>query len=239
RLARHAGRFARSHRRRRARGRAIAAGRPARGSRPDGTGRHNRRFYRHARGPARPRENDRGSDPGEGQAVIFPFRPADPAAKNRSISQDKNAGEDVMRRMKTQTLVTLALIALVGAFGLFSSAPVQAQTWPQRPVRFIVPFGPGAGADIGARLFAEKLQAKWGQPVVIENKPGGDSIPAITAFLAANDDHVFLFGPSGNFTVHPFVYSKLPYDPKELIPFARVSNTILAIAIKTDAPYQT
>ena len=58
-------------------------------------------------------------------------------------------------------------------------APAQAQNWPTRPVKFIVPFGPGAGADIGARLFAEKLQQKWGQPVVIENKPGGDSIVAI------------------------------------------------------------
>ena len=56
--------------------------------------------------------------------------------------------------------------------------PARAQNWPTRAVRFMVPFGPGAGADIGARLFAEKLQAKWGQPVVIENKPGGDGIVA-------------------------------------------------------------
>ena len=60
---------------------------------------------------------------------------------------------------------------------------------PTRVVRFIVPFGPGAGADIGARLFAEKLQVKWRQPVVIENKPGGDGIVAIQAFLGANDEH--------------------------------------------------
>ena len=83
-----------------------------------------------------------------------------------------------------------------------------------RTVKFIVPFGPGAGADIGGRLFAERLQKIWNQPVVIENRPGGDSIVAINAFLSANDDHTFLFGPSGNFTVHPFVYSKLSYDPK-------------------------
>ena len=76
-------------------------------------------------------------------------------------------------------------------------------------MKFIVPFGPGAGADIGARLFAERLQKIWGQPVVIENRPGGDSIVAIKAFLRANDDHTFLFAPAGNFAVHPFVYSKL------------------------------
>src|SRR5262245_48476497 len=63
--------------------------------------------------------------------------------------------------------------------------PAQAQNWPTRTVKFIVPFGPGAGADIGARLLAEKLQAKWGHPVVIENKPGGDGIIAIQAYLGA------------------------------------------------------
>ena len=104
-------------------------------------------------------------------------------------------------------------------------------------MKFIVPFGPGAGADIGGRLFAEKLTQKWGHPVVIENKPGGDSIVAIQAFLSANDDHVLLFGPSGNFTVHPFNYSKLSYNPADLIPIARASNTLLAAAVKADAPY--
>jgi tripartite-type tricarboxylate transporter receptor subunit TctC len=132
------------------------------------------------------------------------------------------------------------VVGLLGALGFLAvSSPAQSQAWPQRPIKLIVPFGPGAGADIGARLFAEKLAAKWGQPVVIENRPGGDSIVAITAFLSANDDHVFLFGPAGNFTVHPFVYSKLSYDPKEIIPIARVSNTILAIAVAQNAPYGT
>jgi tripartite-type tricarboxylate transporter receptor subunit TctC len=117
-------------------------------------------------------------------------------------------------------------------------APAQAQQWPTRPVKFIVPFGPGAGADIGGRLFAEKLTQKWGQPVVIENKPGGDSIVAIQAFLSANDDHVLLFGPSGNFTVHPFNYTKLSYNPADLIPTVRASNTYIAAAVKADAPYK-
>ena len=128
----------------------------------------------------------------------------------------------------------LGAIAIVG-----TSLPAAAQTWPQRPVRFIVPFGPGAGADIGARVLAEKLQTKWGQPVIVENRPGGDSVVAITTFLNANDDHTFLFTPAGNFTVHPFIYSKLSYDPKELIPIARLSNTILAVAVKADAPFRT
>jgi tripartite-type tricarboxylate transporter receptor subunit TctC len=115
--------------------------------------------------------------------------------------------------------------------------PAHAQHWPTRAVKFIVPFGPGAGADIGARLVAERLQAKWGQPVIVENKPGGDGIIAIQAYLGANDDHVMMFGPSGSFVVHPFQYSKLPYKAADIIPVVRISTTILAVAVKKDAPY--
>ena len=128
-------------------------------------------------------------------------------------------------------------IAAVVALILCATAPAEAQNWPSRTVKFIIPFGPGAGADIGARLFADKLAAKWGQPVVVENRPGGDAIVSINAFLGANDDHTFWFGPAGSFIVHPFVYSKLNYNPADLIPIVRVSNTILAVAVKKDAPY--
>ena len=131
--------------------------------------------------------------------------------------------------MSSMKSLLAAAITLIG-IPLTALPPAHAQNWPTRPVKFIVPFGPGAGADIGARLFAEKLTQKWGQPVVIENKPGGDSIVAIQAFLTANDDHVLLFGPSGNFTVHPFNYSKLSYNPADLVPIARASNTLIAAA---------
>ena len=140
--------------------------------------------------------------------------------------------------MSSMKSFVVAAIALLGT-PFVTPAPAQAQSWPTRPVRLIVPFGPGAGADIGARLFADKLSQKWGQAVVIENKPGGDSIVAIQAFLSANDDHVLLFGPAGNFTVHPFNYSKLSYNPADLIPIVRASQTILALAVKKDAPYNT
>src|SRR3954464_850932 len=138
--------------------------------------------------------------------------------------------------MSSLKLFVAAAIAVLAAPLV---TPAQAQNWPTRPVKFIVPFGPGAGADIGGRLFAEKLTQKWGQPGIIENKPGGDRLVAIQAFLSANDDHVLLFGPSGNFTVHPFNYSKLSYNPADLVPIVRASNTILALAVKKDAPYKT
>ena len=131
-----------------------------------------------------------------------------------------------MRLMNaTATAVAAALLGIVIA------VPAQAQSWPQRPVKFIVPFGPGAGADIGARLLSERLPARWGKPVVIENRPGGDGLVAIQAFISANDDHTLLFTPSGNFTVHPYQYDKLPYTPADLLPIARVSNTVLAVGV--------
>jgi tripartite-type tricarboxylate transporter receptor subunit TctC len=126
------------------------------------------------------------------------------------------------------------IAAFAGLVLLALPSQPQAQSWPQRPVRLIVPFGPGAGADIGARLLSERLPARWGgKPVVIENRPGGDGLLAIQSFLSANDDHTFLFTPSGNFTVHPFQYDKLPYTNADLVPIARVSNTILGVGVPT------
>ena len=98
-------------------------------------------------------------------------------------------------------------------------------------MRFILPLGPGSGVDIGARLIADKLSQKWGKPVVVENKPGGDAIVAITAFTGANDDHVLLMAPTSTFTAHPFLHEKLPYDVKDLVPIARVSNTVVAVGV--------
>ena len=104
-----------------------------------------------------------------------------------------------------------AFLALVAVLAVsVPPARAQAQAWPQQPVKLIVPFGPGAGADIGARLIQDRLQTRWGKPVVIENRPGGDSMIAIQAVLSANDDHTFLWGPSGSFIVHPYQYKKLP-----------------------------
>src|SRR5436305_12507426 len=118
----------------------------------------------------------------------------------------------------------LALLALAMMPASPSPAQTSTQAWPQRPVRFVIPFGPGAGADIGARLIQEKLSARWGRPVVIDNRPGGDSLIAIQAVLSAHDDHTFLWGPSGSFIVHPYQYQKLPYNPDDLLPIASFSS---------------
>jgi tripartite-type tricarboxylate transporter receptor subunit TctC len=98
-------------------------------------------------------------------------------------------------------------------------------------VKFILTLGPGSGADIGARLFADRLSQRWGQPVVVENRPGGDGIVAINAVVGAHDDHQLLFSPTSSFTAHPFLHDHLPYKPGDFLPIARVSNTIIAISV--------
>jgi tripartite-type tricarboxylate transporter receptor subunit TctC len=125
-------------------------------------------------------------------------------------------------------MVSTLFASLILAGG---ATPVAAQNWPQRTVKFILPLGPGSGTDVGARLFADKLAARWNRPVVVENRPGGDGIVAINAFITADDDHTLLFAPSGTFAVHPFVREKVPYDARDLVPIARVSNTIVGIAV--------
>jgi tripartite-type tricarboxylate transporter receptor subunit TctC len=127
----------------------------------------------------------------------------------------------------------LALLAVPAFIAGRARAQTPAQNWPQRPVKFIIPFGPGAGADIGARLIQDKLSARWGKPVVIDNRPGGDSIIAIQAMLSANEDHTFLWGPSGNFIVHPYLYQRLTYNPDDILPIASFSSTVLSVGVPT------
>jgi len=112
-----------------------------------------------------------------------------------------------------------------------STFPALAQSWPQKPVRFILSLGPGSGADIGARLYADRLTKMWGHPVVVENRPGGDGVIAINAVIQAKDDHTLLWGPTANFVGHPYSLDQLPYDPKELVPVARVSGTVVTLGV--------
>lgn len=106
-----------------------------------------------------------------------------------------------------------------------------AQSWPQRPVKFVLPLGPGSGVDLTGRMLADRLTKTWGQPVVVENRPGGDGVIAINAVLAAKDDHTLLYGPASSFVGHPYTLEKMPYDAKDLLPVARVSNTVVTIAV--------
>jgi tripartite-type tricarboxylate transporter receptor subunit TctC len=135
-------------------------------------------------------------------------------------------------------VAALAALALPTLSHAQSSDDHSSQIWPQRAVRFIVGLGPGSAQDLAARLFGDQLAKRWGQPVVVENKPGADGINAINAFISAHDVHTLLFAASGTFTAHPTQYAKLPYDPTELVPVARVSSTIIAVAVPGRAQRQ-
>jgi len=133
-----------------------------------------------------------------------------------------------MRKVQ-RLLLALALLAPL----ILWPTPSAAQNWPQRTVKFLLPLGPASGVDIGARLLADRLSARWGQPVVVENRPGGDAIVAIGAFVSAHDDHLLLVTPTSSFTAHPYLHDNLPYKPGDLLPIARVSNTLITIAVPT------
>jgi tripartite-type tricarboxylate transporter receptor subunit TctC len=130
-------------------------------------------------------------------------------------------------RLRYLFALALALIA-VSAIAFMASAETK---WPTRPVRFILTLGAGSGSDIGARLLADRLSQRWGQPVVVENRPGGDAIVAINAFVTAHDDHVLLFSPTSSFTAHAYLHDSLPYQASDLVPITRVSNTIITISV--------
>jgi tripartite-type tricarboxylate transporter receptor subunit TctC len=136
----------------------------------------------------------------------------------------------------------IVMIALLAAplFGVSpSSAQSSPQAWPTRNVKFIVTLGPGSGTDIGGRLLADRLTKKWGHAVVIENRPGGDGIVAINAFVSAKDDHVLLLTPTSSFIAHPWMHENRPYKTEDLAPIARVSNTVIGISVPSELPVKS
>ncbi|MBX9944623.1 MAG: tripartite tricarboxylate transporter substrate binding protein [Reyranella sp.] len=119
-------------------------------------------------------------------------------------------------------------LAWAGAATSLLAAPAVAQApWPNKPVRFVVPFPPGQAADIFARLMAEKLTGVWKQQVIVENKGGGSGIPATEyGKAAAPDGYTLMVVTSGTFGVNPSLFPDLPYKP--LVDFLPVSNIFLA-----------
>jgi tripartite-type tricarboxylate transporter receptor subunit TctC len=155
----------------------------------------------------------------------------DGAATAIALNDRPACGGAMSNPLKARWAISALIILALSP--LLSWSCAAADAWPSRPVHFIVTLGPGSGVDIGARLFADKLSARWGQPVVVENRPGGDGMVAITGFLGARDDHTLLMSPVSSFTAHPYFHDKLPYDPRDLIPIARVTKTVVAVSVPT------
>jgi tripartite-type tricarboxylate transporter receptor subunit TctC len=102
----------------------------------------------------------------------------------------------------------LLLVALLAA-----SLQALAQSWPAKPVKIVVPYPPGGGIDVLARQLADKFSPAWGQPVVVENRPGGSTIPGTDAVAkAAPDGHTLLLTTDASFSINPHLFAKLPYD---------------------------
>lgn len=148
------------------------------------------------------------------------------------------------RRGYRAPIVAAAVVLLTALGGLTAlcaltpSGSAQAQTssqsWPQRPVRFILPFGAGTATDVAARMMAEKLSARWGRPIVVENRPGADGLLAINTFISANDDHVLLYSSTASFMAHPYTLDKMPYNlERDFAPIARVTDTVLGVSVSS------
>jgi tripartite-type tricarboxylate transporter receptor subunit TctC len=109
---------------------------------------------------------------------------------------------------------------LAGALLLLASLAAHAQSWPAKPVRLIVAYPPGGGIDVLARQIAEKLTVQWKQPVVVENRPGANTIVATEAAArSAPDGYTMLMTTDATFSINPHLYAKLPYDAqRDFIP---------------------
>jgi tripartite-type tricarboxylate transporter receptor subunit TctC len=147
--------------------------------------------------------------------------------------------DSVLRQYAGSTIVSAVAFVLFLAPSLARSQP-QTNAWPQRNVRLILPFGAGSATDVAARLLGERLSARWNKPVVVDNRPGGDGLVAINAFISAADDHVLLYASSASFLAHPYTQEKVPYNlERDLLPIARISHTVLSIAGPAEANFKT
>ena len=109
---------------------------------------------------------------------------------------------------------------LLAVLLLCFAAAAQAQGWPVKPLRLVVAYPPGGGIDVMARQIAEKLTAAWGQPAVVENRPGANTIIAADAVAkSAADGHTILMTTDATFSINPHLYAKMPFDTqRDFIP---------------------
>lgn len=126
----------------------------------------------------------------------------------------------------------------VAAALILGSSAVLAQGFPAKPIRFVVPFPAGGGADLWARLIAQKLTQAWGQNLIIDNRSGASGIIGTeTAAKAAPDGYTLLMGTTGTHTTNPVVFGKLPYDPlKDFAPISNFVDTPFMLVVHPSVP---
>ncbi|MES2943120.1 MAG: tripartite tricarboxylate transporter substrate binding protein [Pseudomonadota bacterium] len=135
------------------------------------------------------------------------------------------------------TSAWLAAALLAAAFTPFAGA----QTFPTKTVKIITPFSAGSGPDAALRVIAEKLSQKWGQAVIVDNRPGGNGFVAMGAFKQTMPGgHDLIALDSNHMTTHPHTFRKLPYDPqRDLEPIRPILRTDFFVVVGKDSPFQT
>jgi tripartite-type tricarboxylate transporter receptor subunit TctC len=135
--------------------------------------------------------------------------------------------------MLRRAALALCMISLI--IGI--TDPAFAQTFPTRPVKFVIPFPPGGINDVLARIMADKLHARWGQPVVIENKTGaGGNIGADLAAQSAPDGYTLLLAPPGPLAINHSLYRQLSYKPEEFVPITTVGKVANLVIVRRELP---
>ena len=138
--------------------------------------------------------------------------------------------------MNRMLVVVLSLVA--GCLGW--SAPASSQEFPKGPVKIIVPFPPGGPTDTVGRLLAQKLQETWGQPVVLDYKPGAGTTIGADFVAKSAPDGLTLGLVNSSFAVNPTLRKKMPYDTqRDLVGVTQLFNMQLAMVARADAPFNT
>ena len=142
--------------------------------------------------------------------------------------------------MNTTSRTSALLFSSLMALGALTTAHAQSATpYPSRPVTVVVPFPPGGGTDVGARLVAQKLSLKWGQPVIVENRGGAAGrVGAELVAKAKPDGYTLLVGNVGTQSVNPALYKKMPYDPdKAFAPIGMIAELPLVMLVTPSLPW--
>ena len=143
----------------------------------------------------------------------------------------------MVQRRTFLAALTAASLSSIAA----TPAAAQANAWPQRPIRLVVPFPPGGSADFLGRLVAEKITAATSWVVVVENKAGAAGNIGLDAVARAlPDGYTFGIGQTANMAINPSLYAKMPFDPlKDLQPIALVASQPMVVTVQSESPFRT
>ena len=140
--------------------------------------------------------------------------------------------------------MTIGKMLLATLVSLAAAVPAHAQdaaSYPSKPIKIVVPFPPGGATDLITRKIGEKLTQKWGQPVIVENKPGANTIIGTEAVAKADPDGytILMTAPSGLVQLPP-LYPKLPYDPeKDFLPLTQIAEVATVLIVPSDLPVKS